>query len=244
MKNFIYTLPFFVLTLGITSEPVHAQYLGGYEPEKKEAPKDLAERPVSRLFSPHISDQVVGQKLDILYNNLKASLLIYAASDLNYQASLYEVLKPERFQTTRYSAEFKDELNEAMKSLNENYKRMNNDLEKADKQVKELKSTLGMIAQEEVSKLWEINITHLKETKENYFKLQGGFLKKYHQLSTFLLKKNGGFFYNSQSQGLSFYNNGDYQYYGKSLDYLRQTTHKQKALLKKNAPANPKQHIE
>lgn len=244
MKHFIYTSFFSVLTLGAIAQPVHAQYIGGYTPQEKEPPKDLAERPVSRVFSPHIGDQVVGERLDILYNNLQASLLIYGASDLNFQASLYELLEPERFQITRYSAEFKDELTQAMDSLNENYKRMNADIEAAEEKRKALTMTLGMVEQDEVSKLWKTHLDKFKTVKDNYFKMQGDFLKKYHQLSSFILKKNGAFFYNSQSNSLSFYNNGDYRYYGESLDYLRQTTHKQKVLLKTNAPANPKKHTE
>ncbi len=215
-------------------------YHGSYTPTSPQKEyDDLVQRPIPKVFSSHINDERQGQILDSLYNDLFVSLWLYAGTDINYQVKLYDLVMPERFELTRYSKEFKGDMNDSMNNLNKNFKRMMDDIAHTQSQYEDIKAGLSETDQEILAPIWEENFGKFRNNAERYFKLQGKFLKVYHSLVTFVLKQGGSYYYDSTTQKVTFYKFGGYKFYGQSIDNLRKISHEQRVLLKDNAPANP-----
>ncbi|MGH1402721.1 MAG: hypothetical protein ACRBDL_00605 [Alphaproteobacteria bacterium] len=220
-------------------------YHGSYTPTSPQKEyDDLVQRPIPRIFSSRINEEKQGQVLDSLYNDLFVSLWLYAGTDINYQSRLYDLVMPEKFQLTRYSKEFKGDMNESMNNLNQNFKRMMDDIAHTQLQYEDILAELSQEDQDILAPLWDKKIEEFRSDAEHYFKLQGKFLKIYHALVTFILKQGGSYYYDSTTQKVTFYKFGGYKYYGQSIDNLRQISHKQKILLKENTPANPAAPLE
>lgn len=235
----VFTL-FSVMCIGLLcSSNAQAQYRGYYQqnaPEEKN--KDPAAPPVPKIFSSQVTSKQQAEKLDRLYNNLYISLWNYALIDFNHQKKLYDLIDFKRFQVTRYTGEFKDDLQDAMEDLNTNSKKMLADIDKANEEYKDVKIGIRKSDYEVLDKLWEEKIEQYRKEAKLHFKMQHSFLKTYYSLVGYIIKQGGSYYYDSQKKAVSFYKHGGYQFFGKSLDKLRKITHEQKKTLRTNTPAN------
>jgi hypothetical protein len=229
------------LTFGfivISASSAFAQYRGAYPGQGDAREKEKLEIIVPQIFSSQVSSVAQAKKLDEVYDGLYATLWNYAISDFNYQKQLYELLSNDRFKTTRYSAEFSGLLKDAMTNLNENHTKMQSAVKEADRDFEYVKTRVRADDQETLDKLWESKIAEYKESANNYFKMEHMFLKTYRTMVEFILEQSGGYYYDSETRGLKFYNLGAYDYYGKALDKLHTISYEQAKLLKSHAPAN------
>ncbi len=228
------------LFLHLSSHAIYAQnYKGGYLKDKKENNIDKKlKRPVPKIFSSKLESTTQAEKLDNIYNNLLISLWIYAGTDFSYKKKLYSHIEPIKFQNTRYSKEFTDDMNDAMDNLNNNYQKMTADIENAQKKYLEIKEGIKMADHEILENLWNEKINELKEKSDQYFQLQAKFLNTYKSLVSFILKQGGKYYYKSSENSIYFYKFGAYQLYGKMIDKLNMINFKQKKLLNTMVPAN------
>ncbi len=214
-------------------------YKGGYSQEKKQGKsKDMAAKPIPKIFSSKVTSTYQVEKLDKLYDNLLASLWVYASTDFVYQKKLSAHIKPERFKTTRYSKEFTGDMKAAMDNLNQNYAKMASNIENAQKKYIEIKQGIEISDHEILEKLWNEKISEFQEKSNRYFKMQGKFLNTYKELVGFILNQGGSYYYKSAEREVYFYKFGGYKLYGQYVDKLNMTSFEQKKLLKTMQPAN------
>ncbi len=221
--------------------PTYAQgYKGGYlgEKKQKQKQKDKAKKPPPRIFSSKLESVAQAEKLDRLYDNLLASLWMYAGTDFHYQNKLYAHIQPEKFQNTRYSKEFTVDMNAAMDNLNKNYAKMTSDIKNAQEKYIEIKEGIKMVDHEILDKLWDEKINAFKNVSEEYFRMQGTFLNTYKGLVAFILKQSGSYYYKATEKRVYFYKFGGYKLFGQYIDKLNMTRFEQKQLLKTMPPAN------
>lgn len=215
-----------------------AQYRGAYPSEQKKEWVDPAAKPIPQIFSSRVASVKQAKKLDVLYQGLYVSLWNYAITDFVYQRKLLELMRAERFQLTRYPAEFEGELKGAMSNLNENYKRMMSDIDSAEAKYKEIREGIRSMDYATLDPLWEEKIQKAREDAKTYFKMQNKYLQTYRQLVAFILKQGGGYYNKAGENKVYFYKNGALQFFAKSIDDLRMTSYEQKEFLKSLAPAN------
>ena len=245
MTKYIIHIPSFVFALSLalglfifaTPNEASAQYRGGYQrkedPKAEEKLNDL----IPQIFTSQVGSVKQTRKLDEVYDRLYVSLWNYAISDFNYQKQLYEQLANERFQITRYAAEFSNLLKLSMTNLNENHKKIKKNLEDAQREYKYVRERVREADKRALDELWPRKIAEYNKNADEYFEMQHKFLNTYHNLVSFILKQGGGYYYNSQEQTLKFYKLGAYDYYGKTLDNLHLISYEQMKLLKKHVPA-------
>ncbi len=195
-------------------------------------------RPVPKVFSSKLVSVDQGQKLDVLYNNLLTSLWVYASTDFVYQKKMYSLMAQERFKLTRHSKEFTGVLDDAMASLNKNYKSMLSDIGKAEQEYEIVKEGIKEEDYDTLEILWDEKISDFRKKVDQYFKMQNKYLNIYRNLVGFILKQNGGYYFDSYKNMVHFYKFGGYKFYGKSIDSLRRISFEQRELLRTVAPAN------
>lgn len=218
---------FFSVTLGVLlfSVPgVFAQSLDrdSFKPNYKYGTEEAA-KPVyaPRVFSSRLTEEKPAQALDRLYYTLSVALRGYALVDATHQERLMELMEPYRFETTRYPAEFKPDMDDAMEDLNKNYKKMQEEIAKADKAFAAIRSDFSPENREAVDTLWEEQKKVFADRSNAYFSLQHDFLLTYKGLVDFILKRPGTYYYNTGTRKMTFNNIGAYRYFGKSVDNLR-----------------------
>ena len=244
MTKYIFYLPRFIIILFFLSGLVtlvspgtaFAQYHGAYPGKQEPEEKEVLKPQYPQVFSSHVSSIQQTRRLDEVYDGLYASLWNYAISDFNYQKQLYELIRNERFQTTRYAGEFSGLLEQSMENLNENHEKMKKAIEDAEKEFKYVRGRVREIDKKKLDELWPAKISEYKAAADEYFKMQHTFLKTYNSLVSFILAQGGGYYYQSSDQTLRFYKHGIYEYYGKTLDKLHRITYEQTKLLKRRIP--------
>lgn len=240
MKIIAYTL-FLTFLFAALPGQVYAQYRGAVQFSERAAEKkkkDPATAPVPKIFSSQVSSTKEAEKLDIIYNNLHASLWNFAGSDFIYQKKLYDLLKLERFKLTRYPAEFKGLMEDSMGNLNTNYKTMQSEIATARQSYVDIKEGIREADYEVLDVLWEEKLTAFETHSEAYFKMQHAFLKTYKSMVKFIIKQGGSYYYKPASRSLHFYQNSGKQYFGKTLDKLRRISFEQRKHIKSKPPAN------
>ncbi len=217
-----------------SSPPLHAQtVVGRYVPAKQEAKKnDEGDVVVPRVFSSKVSDVEKAEKLDRLYYNLSVNLNDFAAIDDTFKSELIELIKPYKFKITRRGGEFKKTLSDAMKTLNDNYKKMITIIKEVDEESKPLRDSFVGEDKDIIAKAWKENIKLFKKRAYRYFKLQNDFLNTYSALVRFILDQGGKYAYDSKTKGVVFFNMGSYTYYGKTVDKLAKIARAQKLVLR------------
>lgn len=245
MTKYIFRTPKLVFVLFLTlsfvvvnTNAAFAQYHGAYPGQKDDDEKEKLESNIPQIFSSQVSSVDQAKKLDEVYDGLHAALWNFAISDFNYQKQLYDLLINERFQTTRYAAEFSSVLKSAMTNLNENHTKMQKAVEEAALDFKYVRERVRAADQETLDKLWASKIAEYEKSAEQYFKMEHMFLKTYRSMVAFILEQGGGYYYDSNAQTLKFYKLGAYDYYCKTLDKLHVISYEQTKLLKSHAPAN------
>lgn len=225
-----------VFLLGFHS-PLQAQsYLGDLSAPKKKQAKDEAQRPIPKTFSSKVTSAQQAEVLDKLYNDLLITLWLHAETDFVSQRKLIDLIQPTRFKTTRYKAEFANDLKTSIDNLNTNYKTFMEELKTTQEQYQVIKENIGDDDHDVLDALWQERMDYITELSKTYFKMQAKFLKTYKTLVAFILKNGGGYYYSSDSAQLQFYKLGDYHYFGKSVDVLNKTSFQQEKLLRANPP--------
>ncbi len=238
-QDFIFVLFLILGLIIITSQnTAFAQYRGAYSGQEGAGEKGKLEDPIPQVFSSQVTSVDQAKKLDKVYDGLFAALWNYAISDFNYQRQLYELLEDERFQTTRYAAEFSGLLKSAMANLNDNYTKMQKAVEDAQQEFEYTKERVREADQKVLDDLWESKIAEYNEHANQYFRLQHRFLKTYKNMVSFILKESGGYYYDSKERVVKFYKLGSYDYFGKTLDKLHVNSYEQMKLLKTHIPAH------
>ena len=222
----------------VSTNAAFAQYHGAYRRGEEPNEKEKLEIIVPQVFSSQVSSVEQAKKLDQVYDGLYATLWNYAISDFNYQRQLYDLLANERFQTTRYTAEFSTVLKNAMTNLNENHEKLQKAIEDANLEFEYVIERVRRADKETLNELWTMKMDEYKTSADKYFKLEHTFLKTYRTMVAFILKQGGSYYYDSSAQTLKFYKLGAYDYYGKTLDKLHVISYEQTKLLKSHAPAN------
>lgn len=194
--------------------------------------------PIPRIFSSKVSNASLVEKLDVTYDNLLMSLWNYGSVGFIHQETLSNLMKPQKFRTTRYAKEFTPAMQSALQDLNDNYKSMMQEIESANAEYKNILRGLKMADKAELEPLWEDKISSFKKDAETFFKMQHSYLNTYRNLVAFVLEQGGSYYYKQDTQGVYFYKFGSYKFFGKSIDKMRMITYKQKQFLKARAPAN------
>lgn len=236
MKRVFYTLLFCSLGLVGSHTQSFAQYKGGVRPAPQQQ-QDPAAKPIPKVFSSRASGTEQAEKLDRAYYALEVTLWNYGVTDLIYQRELYELLKPERFKITRYTAEFEKPLTSAMKNLKDNYNNLQAEIEEANAEYKNIRSGLLEEDLETIDALWKQRIAQFEQRSMTYFKMQNKFLNTYKSMVDFIISQGGSYAYNG-IDGIRFYKVGGYKFFSMTLDKLRKTTYNQRLLLRENAPVN------
>jgi len=236
MKKVFYTLLFTSLTFVGSYTSAIAQYKGGVRPAPQER-QDPVAKPIPKVFSSRASGIVQAEKLDRAYYALEVTLWNYGVTDLIYQRELYELLKPERFKITRYTAEFEKPLTSAMQNLKDNHKNLQAEIEEANAAYEEIREGLLEEDLEVIDALWKQRIAEFEKRSMTYFKMQNRFLNSYKSMVNFILSQGGSYAYNG-IDGIRFYKVGGYKFFSKTLDQLRKTTYNQRMFLRENAPVN------
>lgn len=227
------------LTLVTAASPVQAQtYKGDYRAAPKPQEKDMAAKPVPKVFSSEVSSAAQAQKLDYLYYNLFVTLRNFAVTDGVYKAKLYDLLDPQRFKYTRYSEEFSGDLKAAMDDLNANYKAVRMSIDDAKVKYEEIKRDINITEHEKLDALWEEKLGEFTQTSDRYFKLQNQFLNTYRTLVAFILKQGGSYYYKTGEDRVYFYRFEGYKYYGTTIDKLNKINFEQNKLIDETAPKN------
>ncbi len=151
---------------------------------------------------------------------------------------MYSLLEPRRFKLTRYSKEFKGDLDGAMKNLNANFTAMQKSIENADKKYHEIKRDVSPKEVSALDDVWNRKITEFKASSKNYFKLQNKFLNTYRDLVAFIIKQGGSYYYKSGDNRVYFYRLEGYKYYGQTVDKLNKINFAQNKMLESVAPKN------
>jgi len=237
-KNFVLCFAFLV-SLSYGSVANAQKYLGDLPRDGSgAAQEDPRAKPVPRIFSSDMVSTASGEKLDVVYNNLLASLWNYSVTDFRYQNKLMLLMKNERFKTTRYSKEFSRDLDDALANLNANYKSMLDDITFAEERYKTVREEIRSIDYEILDPLWREKINAFKERSKTYFKMQHSFLKTYRTLVAFILKQGGSYYYKEETNRVYFYRFEGYEFFAKSLDKLNRISFEQRKFLKQEPPAN------
>ena len=237
----IFLIPALIFSsVALIPNTVRAQgyYKGMYVEKDKTKKEDKAKRPVPKVFSSKVSSVEQAEKLDKIYNDLFVSLWLYANTDFIYQKKLSTHIQPKKFKLTRYSKEFSGDLKDAMKNINDNYKNMMSDIEKAKEEYSKIKEGLRLGDQDIIEELWNEKISSFEDKAKTYFRMQYEFLKTYRNLVHFILKEGGGYYYNTQANELRFYKLDTYQIYVRLIDKLKKISFEQTKLLKSYPPAN------
>lgn len=236
MKKIIFATALFgFMFLGYATD-VSAQYRGSlqFQEKQKEEKKD----PVPKVFSSQVNSVDQAKRLDVILNNLYASLWNFGSADFIHQRKLYDLLKFERFKLTRYKDEFEGPMEVALENLNENYLRMQSEIKAANTSYELIRD--GIIAEDYgvLDPLWESEMEKFEEHSDAHFKMQHEYLKTYQIMVKFILKQGGSYYYNASTKGLHFYQNGGLQYFSKVYDKLRKTSFEQRKHLRSKPPAN------
>lgn len=227
-----------ILSLSMMPSDAHAQqYQGEYAPQQKKY-EDKAAPPVPRVFSSQVTSAQEAQKLDIIYNELYVSLWNYAITDFNYQKKFYSLVRPEKFETTRYSKEFSGVLKNAIENLNQNYQSMTEDISNANKKYAQIKEGIRQEDYETLDPLWETKVGEFEAYAKLYFNMQHKYLKTYKSLVAFIIEQGGSYYYVQNERSVKFYDFSGYKYFGQSIDRLRKITFEQKKMLREKIPAN------
>lgn len=237
-KNFAFVLLAGTLGFGL-SVPVYAQdtIRGQYNPQTERSKEDTFTAPAPKIFSQKIQHSIVqALRVDTQYQNLKLALWNYAQVDFTQQAVLLDKMQPENFRTTRYKAEFTKDLNNALTSLNANYKNMKEQIESTqadfDRNIEGVTSAEEQIMRE----IWDEKTAELKKKTDEYFKMQHSYILLYQNLTKFLLAKSGGYYYDEGARAVRFYDVANYTYFAGTIDKLHGMTMKQKKFLKDFIP--------
>lgn len=214
---------------------VQAQdFYGRYTPAEKEEEKDEAARPIPKIFSSQVTSHEQASALDLVYYNLRLSLWNAATADFRHQDRLNQLISGEKFKLTRYKGEFEPSLKAAMDDLNKNYKKMQNNILRAEEDYDFYKERIRPEDIKILDKVWQDEIEKFRNTSNKYFKMQNKFLQNYRKLIGFILKNGGRYYYDSRTGEVKFYRFGDYQFFGKKIDSLKRINYKQKQFLRKH----------
>ncbi len=224
-------------TVASYASDAHAQYRGAYQ-SQTEPEEDKAAQPIPKVFSSEVGSTAQAVKLDVIYNGLFVSLWNNAITDYAFQKRLNNLVKPERFEYTRYAKEFSGEKTSAMQNLNKNYKQTRADIEKANAYYEEVREGIREEDLETLDALWETKIKEFEDISNAYFKYQNKYLNTYNQLVSFILKQGGSYYYQSATQSVAFYKFPSYKYFGETIDKLNKISFEQMKLLRDNAPPN------
>lgn len=235
MKNVVYIIAF-VVSLSCFSSTSYAQFLGSLETQQEES--DPSAAPVAKIFSSKVVSVIEARKLDVIYDELKVSLWNLASTDFAHQSKLNEIIEPQRFKLTRYAAEFDNDLNAALKVLNEQSAAMKNEIKHANDQYQKIRDGVISNDYEILDALWAEKIKSFEALSERYFKMQFAYLKVYKNLVKFILQEAGSYYYNTAASRVDFYDVAAYQYYVKSLDRMNKISYEQRKLLRSDPPAN------
>ncbi len=237
MKKIIFATALFGFTFAAIAPDASAQYRGSLQFQEKKK-EDKTAKPVPKLFSSKVTSTAEAERLDVINNNLYVSLWNFGRTDLIFQRKLYDLLKFERFKLTRYPAEFKGPTEEALKNLNDNYKKMQQEIDAAQTSYEIIREGIREEDYEILDSLWKDELQKFKEHSEVHFKMQHKFLKTYNVMVKFILKQGGSYYYDASSKGLHFYQNGGLQFFGKTYDKLRKISFEQRKHLRSKPPAN------
>lgn len=219
---------------------VHAQsYHGAYTPNTIRPSNEAVgvNAPVPKIFSSKVTSTTQAERVDALYLELQRSFYTYTKTDAVRQNALNSLLDFERFQYTRYAQEFEAPLNAAMRTLNENSVALRTDIQEAQDTYPTL---LDGVSEEERAILdaeWAKTIEQFNVSTMAYFKLQHRFLNTYKNFVTFILDKNGQYYYDRGTSSVHFPNISHYKYFGKNIDALRQISFRQRTLIRDVLPA-------
>ncbi|MDH5722491.1 MAG: hypothetical protein OEY94_04105 [Alphaproteobacteria bacterium] len=223
-------------SLSMASSRVFAQEYLGDLTVKKEEKKEERIKPVPKTFSSHLRSINQAEKLDVEYYNLYVLLWNFAQVNYNHQGKLMAHMEAEKFRYTRYPAEFTKDLEDAMKALNEHYKQTQEALEKAETNYKIIREGIMPDEHETLDELWKEKIDEFESRSKVYFKSQHTFLITYKNLVEYIITQGGSYYYDSNKQGVSFYDVTGYTYFAKSIDTMAKISFDQKEYLRKIAP--------
>ncbi len=222
----------FSVLLSITPHASAQGYKGGYSKEKKQKTKNLAAKPIPKVFSSKFVNTHQMEKLDRLYYNLFSSLLTYVKTGYVYQKKLYSQIKPEKFKTTRYSKEFEADMSGALDNLNKNYAKTMSNIENANKKYIEIKESIKAEDHEVLDALWEEKVTKFQEKSDTYFQMEFNFLSTYKNLVGFILKQGGKYYYKASDKKIYFYKFGTHQRFTQYIDKLNMIRFKKRKLIR------------
>ncbi len=235
MKNFtrfILSGACFCAPLIVAEAALAQQLKGQYSPAPKVAEEETLDVVVPRVFSSQVIDVKRAEELDQKFYSLTVVLKGYADIDATYKDRLFELLEPVHFQVTRRGKEFRKDIANAKKAVNENYKNLNKYVEQYRV---DLKAALADFKPEDKSIIEKVSDEALKNylvEANKYFDLQAQFIRTYQKLVTFLLDRNGGYYYSADDKSLSFYDAGDVQVYAKLYDTLKKINYEQVHLVR------------
>lgn len=214
------------------------QYTGDFSVTPKKQEQEDLSSPVPKIFSSNASNVQAAEQLDVMYDSLLVSLWNHAQTDFVHQKSLEDLMKNERFRTSRYAKEFTPAMDKALSNLNDNYKSMMDSIQDAEDRYDFIAKDFKMIDKSKVVPIWEEKIAELKSDAKTYFKMQHQYLNAYRNLVGFVLKQGGSYYYKAETRRVHFYNFQHYKFFGKSIDKLKMINYKQRQFLRKRAPAN------
>lgn len=230
-KNIFKLLSVSLLSSLLYMSPAYAQGVPDFY--KAPAPlEELDQRPIPRIFSSQMSeDEPAALRLDEIYFNLNKALWEYARVDFIHQENLMELMKPYKFQLSRYGAEFRGGLKKAMEDLNANYSNMKKSIDEAEEKYQVIRKSFSEERVKEVDVMWLQQKSVFIERSDKYFKLQSKFLKAYKKLVQFVIDQGGNYYYNPSTGKITFYGVGAYTYFAKALETFSKITREQQTIL-------------
>ncbi|MCB1591290.1 MAG: hypothetical protein KDI90_02440 [Alphaproteobacteria bacterium] len=231
LGRFLFCLSVLCASVSIGA-PAWAQIKGQYNPQPPAPEEETLPPTVPRVFSSKVGNVKKAEKLDIKLYDVTTVFIGYTEMDVDYRKQMYDLIEPFKFQVTRRKEEFKKDIDNAKKTLKDNYKRTQTLIDNFERDYTESVKTFSPDDQKILEQTGKQAIDSLRKKSTEYFRLQADFIKTYTQLVGFILSNGGGYYYDSGRKAVAFYQGGHYTSFSKMVDRLNLISFNQSQLLK------------